>query len=149
MHATEQGHLDVVRLLLGHHRARAAINQRDNGGATALWKACRIGRRGVVVRALLESGADITIANNNGITPVAIAVEPPHASHISARGRRECVAARKVRVALHRIFSAFCCSDQLADTWVVLGHGGRRRSGPTCSGRPGRWRMQLRASRRR
>jgi ankyrin repeat protein len=58
--------------------------------------ACFRGLEGVV-KALLESGADVTIANNLGMTPMAIAKQfAPHPS-ASAGGRRKCVAALKVR----------------------------------------------------
>jgi hypothetical protein len=57
-----------------------------------------------VARALLESGADLTIANDHGTTPMAIAKQdppPPHLNHpqnsVSAEGRRDCVAALEVR----------------------------------------------------
>jgi hypothetical protein len=52
------------------------------------------------VQALLESGADPTIADNDGTTPMAIAKQDPDDDDIecgaSAEGRRECVAALKV-----------------------------------------------------
>jgi ankyrin repeat protein len=83
--ASENGHLEVVRFLLGLPSAKATINHSDNQGKTA-WHACYWGCWGAV-RALLESGADPTIASNNGITPRATA---------SAEGRRKCVAALKV-----------------------------------------------------
>jgi ankyrin repeat protein len=86
-------------VLLGHPSARATINFRDNDGETALWAACQMGRGGVV-RALLENGADPTIAHNDGTTPMAIAKQG-HTSVISVEGRRECVAALEVRLALH------------------------------------------------
>jgi ankyrin repeat protein len=72
--------------LLSYPSAKANINHCDNGGRTALWEACERGRWRVV-RALLESGADPTIAPTiphlSGITPMAV-----------AKGRhRECVVA--------------------------------------------------------
>jgi ankyrin repeat protein len=93
--ASLDGHLEVVHLLLGHPSAKADINRRDDQGRIALWWACDKGRGGVV-RALLESGADPTIAITNGSTPMAIAKQHPPA-YISAEGRRECVAALEVR----------------------------------------------------
>jgi hypothetical protein len=86
-----------VRVLLGHPSAKANINRRDDVGKTALWEACRMGRGGVV-RALLGSGADPTIASNDGTTPLAIAKQDPDDvdAGISAEGRRECVAALEV-----------------------------------------------------
>jgi ankyrin repeat protein len=94
---------EVVRFLLGHPGVKATINHRDVHGQTALLNAC-FGGNGAIVRALLESGADPTIARNNGTTPMAVAkqyVAPEFAmAGITAKGRRECVAALKVRVRL-------------------------------------------------
>jgi ankyrin repeat protein len=72
MFASDQGHLEVVRVLLGHPNGRATINQCDLDGETALLRACHWGHGGIV-RALLESGADPTIADDKGTTPMAIA----------------------------------------------------------------------------
>jgi uncharacterized protein len=94
--ASTGGHLEVVRFLLGQPRAKTNINHHDENGRTALWQACCRGRGGAV-RALLEGGADPTIADNNGITPVAVAKQHPHRGDISAEGRRECVEALEVR----------------------------------------------------
>jgi uncharacterized protein len=92
------GHLEVVRLLLGDPSARATTNRRNNNGWTALWRACYRGHGGLA-KALLESGADPTIADDAGITPTAIAEEEPTDHRISAEGRREeCVAALEVRL---------------------------------------------------
>jgi hypothetical protein len=100
--ASQNGHLEVVRLLLGHASAKTAINDRDAEGKTALWLACYRGRGGVV-RALLENGADTTIANNDGITPMAIAKKTaPLPEGVTVEARRECVAALEVR---HQIMS--------------------------------------------
>jgi uncharacterized protein len=96
--ASCNGYVEVVRVLLGHPRVRTAINHRDGEGKTALWCACYWGRGGVA-RALLESGADPTIADNNGATPMAaIKADPDDRDipDISAEGRRECVAALEV-----------------------------------------------------
>jgi ankyrin repeat protein len=83
-------------VLLGHHRAKSAINNRDDEGKTALWCACYWGHGGVA-RALLPSGADPTIAaRSDGTTPMAIAKQEPHRGDISAEGRRECVAELEV-----------------------------------------------------
>jgi ankyrin repeat protein len=97
------GYLEVVRLLLGHTSADIIISQRHDEGGTAPWEACYKGQRGVV-EALLESGADPTIANIDGITPMDIAKEdapPPDPDKprfdVSTEGRRECVAALEVR----------------------------------------------------
>jgi ankyrin repeat protein len=64
-------YFDTVQLLLGHPRVKATINHRDFSGKTALWLAlddrssCHLG-----VKALLEAGADLTIADNIGTTPM-------------------------------------------------------------------------------
>jgi ankyrin repeat protein len=107
MAASSRGHLEVVRLLLNRPGARATINLRDCFGRTALWGACDWGHAGVL-RALLESGADPTIAHNEGTTPMAIAKQSiPFLTE--AEGRRECVAALEVRYSHHRD-CAFLCS---------------------------------------
>jgi uncharacterized protein len=87
---------EVVRVLLGDPRVKAIINERDEDGKTALRRACFRGRAGHV-RALLEGGADPTIADNDGITPVAIAKQDPGSADVSAEGRQECVAVLEVR----------------------------------------------------
>jgi hypothetical protein len=51
-----------------------------------------------VAKALLDSGADSTITNIVGDTPMAIAKQDPPGETISAEGRRECVAALEVRL---------------------------------------------------
>jgi ankyrin repeat protein len=98
MTASYQGHVEVVRSLLGHPSAKTMLNRRDRYGKTALWEACYYGRGGVV-RVLLESGADPTIAFT-GITPMAIARLTPSSRFISAQGRREAVAVLEVRPCL-------------------------------------------------
>jgi ankyrin repeat protein len=97
MAASQRDHLEVVRVLLGHPDAKATVNHRDNEGQTALRLACYWGFGGIV-RALLENGADLTIAHNDGTTPLAIAKQPPppHRADITAEGRRDCVAALEV-----------------------------------------------------
>jgi uncharacterized protein len=120
MEASSNRHVEVVRLLLGDPSGNATINQRDEEGKTALFWACRYGREGVV-RALLESGADPTIADNDGTTPMAVAKQNNSVRRI-VEGRRECVAALEVSCSRHR--SMICLSA--AEAWgvVVLGHGG-------------------------
>jgi ankyrin repeat protein len=102
--ASSQGHLKVVRSLLGHPSARATINRRDINGRTALWWACYKGSAGVV-RALLESGADATIASNAGTTPMAIAKHG-----VTAEGCRECVAALEVRLIKLSTYQLISCA---------------------------------------
>jgi uncharacterized protein len=99
--AASENRLEVLRLLLGNPSTRATINHRDVEGQTALWWACYAGRGGSV-RALLEAGADPTVADNDGITPMAIAKEQLHPHRrTSAEGRRECVAALEVSLLVH------------------------------------------------
>jgi uncharacterized protein len=93
--ASREGHLEVVRVLLGHPSARTTIQHRSETDETALSAACLMGRGGVV-RALLEGGADPTIATEDGRTPMAIA-KVPDGDDVCADGRRECVAALEVR----------------------------------------------------
>jgi ankyrin repeat protein len=147
MAASINGHVEAVRFLLGEPSAKAGINYRDKNGETALWWACSEGRGGVV-RMLLESGADPTIAKNDGTTPMAIAKtvsqqddDVDEDEKISAEGRRECVAALEVRPHLCDLISTSHSLDQLAEaSGIVLPpHVGRSGSGPTSSGRPGRW----------
>jgi ankyrin repeat protein len=97
MQASSQGRLEVVRVLLGHPSAKATINHRNRHGETALVLASYRGRGGVA-RALLEGGADPTIASNNGVTPTAVAKRTgSRPKGVTAEGRRECVAALEVR----------------------------------------------------
>jgi ankyrin repeat protein len=122
MVATLKGRVEVVRVLIDHPSARATLNHRDREGRTALWWACQRGRGGVA-RALLESGADLTIADNDGTTPMALAKQqaPPDRNDISAEGRRECVAALEVRSCLPLLPPpSICSSDQLAEKWGLL-----------------------------
>jgi ankyrin repeat protein len=100
--ASQGGHLDLMRLLLGHPGVMATLNHGDFHRRTALWWACHEGRGGAV-RALLECGADPTIADYSHDTPIAIAKEDPENDSVSAEGRRECVAALKVR--FYHLFS--------------------------------------------
>jgi ankyrin repeat protein len=88
--------LEVVRVLLGDPRVKAIINERDEDGKTALWQAFFKGRASNV-RALLRNGADPTIADNDGITPMAIAKQASLPYGVTAKGRRECVAVLEVR----------------------------------------------------
>jgi uncharacterized protein len=101
--ASALGRLEVVRLILGHPNAKVIINHRSWWQNTALFVACSHGHANM--RALLDSGADPTIANSDGRTSMAIAKEPPPPNGgISAEGRRECVVMLEVRLHL-RLFS--------------------------------------------
>jgi ankyrin repeat protein len=126
--ASVQGHLEVVRSLLGHSGAKETINQRDNEGATALWQACLYGRGGVV-RALLESGADPTISIHGGLTPMRLAkLDAIYPDGVTVANRRECVAALEV---------SFCLllSENPFNSWLCLFFGPK---GPTPPPKPQR-----------
>jgi ankyrin repeat protein len=105
MAASGRGHLDAVRCLLDHTTAAATINYRNSCGETALWVACHRGR-GAVAELLLERGADPTIADVMRMTPMAKAQQEPSGCEsiigagISVQGRKQCVAALKVRGSL-------------------------------------------------
>jgi serine/threonine-protein phosphatase 6 regulatory ankyrin repeat subunit B len=71
MFACWEGRLAVVRLLI-QHIGPEALRQRDRNGRVALHWACVKGH-GAVVRALLIGGADLTVTDNAGRTPRAIA----------------------------------------------------------------------------
>jgi ankyrin repeat protein len=107
MAASSGGHPKVVRRLLGRPIVKMSIDRRDCWGRTALWWACLKGHGGAV-RALLESGADPAIGDNNGTAPMAIAEQPPDADYIIAEGRRKCVAALKVRLFLRSTKASSC-----------------------------------------
>jgi hypothetical protein len=118
--ASSEGHLEVVRLLLGSPNGQVSINHRDQFDRTALWKACR-GGRGGVVRALLDKGADPTISRRGGTTPMAAAKEPPLPRGVTVEGRRECVAALEVSSCLRFSCPAqYLLFDQPAEAWGIL-----------------------------
>jgi ankyrin repeat protein len=97
MTACARGHVEVVRWMLGHSSAKANINHRNVFGAPALSHACNYGRA-EVVRALLESGADPTIASHRGDTPMDFAKgADPYPEGVTAADRQECVVALEVR----------------------------------------------------
>jgi ankyrin repeat protein len=106
--ASRLGRLEAVRVLLGHPGARATINYTDEVGQTPLREACYWGHPDVA-RALLESGADSTIADDRGNTPIAIVKtkDPRLPYPISAEGRRECVAVLEVRFFHPLVLSPF------------------------------------------
>jgi hypothetical protein len=115
--ACSGGHLEVVRSLLGHPRADIIVSQRKRCDGTALYRACTWGRVDIV-RLLLKSGADPTIPEWNGTTPMAIAKKvTPRLKAGIAEGRRECVAALEVssRPPFHS--AASWVLSQLAEAW--------------------------------
>jgi ankyrin repeat protein len=83
--AARGGHVGIMRALLAH--GCGDIDARDESGRTALWWACHCNKAGVA-QVLLEAGADMSIANTEGRTPLGI-----------ARSRRHegCVAVLEVR----------------------------------------------------
>lgn len=78
--ASAKGYAGMVRLLLRYMEGRG-LDERTEGGCTALWYACYRGHT-EIIRTLLLAGADHTIAENNGETPLHMAKE---------NGRLECV----------------------------------------------------------
>jgi ankyrin repeat protein len=96
--AALEGYIDILDCLLEHPSGTTTLNHRSHRGETALWRACRNGRADSV-GALLERGADPTIADNDGITPMAIAKQMPFTGDEEwARRRLECVPLLEVGV---------------------------------------------------
>jgi uncharacterized protein len=133
MTACSCGRTEVVRYLLVHPSAAATINRINHKGRTALWWACESGR-GEIVRLLLKAGADPTIADTDGATPMAIARR-----YTGGKGHQECVDALEVRGSLSALvpIPGSPLRRGVLSAVVVC----RRRSGPTS------WRRRLRASR--
>lgn len=73
MAAAINRNMEVIECLL-NHQPPVPIDGRNEEGATALWWACYEGRS-KVARMLLEAGADHTIADKYGQTPMDIARE--------------------------------------------------------------------------
>jgi uncharacterized protein len=71
--AAERGHVEIVQELLRH--TNIDVNHVNNLGWTALLEAIILGdgssRHTEVVRLLVEAGADVNLADANGITPLA------------------------------------------------------------------------------
>ncbi|RLN93389.1 hypothetical protein BBJ28_00018572 [Nothophytophthora sp. Chile5] len=74
MAASEEGHTDVVELLLAN---KASVDTQLPNGATALCIACYYGQVGAA-RALLASGAAIELATDQGYTALMAASEKGH-----------------------------------------------------------------------
>jgi uncharacterized protein len=75
--ASCSGRLETVQCLLDHPPAAATINRRATYGWTALWHVCFSGRDRLA-RALLERGADPTIADHCSVTPLAVSKQRGH-----------------------------------------------------------------------
>jgi ankyrin repeat protein len=69
--AAHLGHVEVVRILIA---AKAPLNHVNNLGWTALMEAIVLGNGGsnhtATVKALVEAGADVNIADRQGLTPL-------------------------------------------------------------------------------
>jgi ankyrin repeat protein len=72
--ATEEGHKEVVRLLLANG---ADINVKDKNGETALMLASYYGRK-EIVKLLLAKRADVNAKSNNGATALMNATKKGH-----------------------------------------------------------------------
>jgi hypothetical protein len=137
--ASRGGHLEVTHLLLGLASNRAVISNPDCYGETALVARLLRGLGGLA-RAQLEAEADPTLADNKGITRVAIAKRPAHDKPI-AEDRRKCVAELEVKIhskksslPQHVLFLI------IRGVLAVAGMAGvRRPGGPTSCERPGKW----------
>jgi ankyrin repeat protein len=84
MSAAIRGHVGTIRALLAH--GCGDINARNRNGRTALWCACYAGHANAAL-VLLEAGADMSIADRRGMTPLDSAL---------AGRRRVCVAELEV-----------------------------------------------------
>jgi ankyrin repeat protein len=58
MKASSDGHLEVVRVLLGHPSGKSTINHLGHNRVTALWLACYQGRGGGVRRRMTTDDRD-------------------------------------------------------------------------------------------
>ncbi len=80
--ASERGHVETVRYLL--EESDVDVDHVNNLGWTALLEAVILGDGGpahqAIVRLLVEHGADLELADRDGVTPLA---------HARARGQRE------------------------------------------------------------
>lgn len=82
--ASERGHLEIVRELLT--RTDVDVNHVNNLGWTALLEAIILGNGGArhveVVRLLVEAGADVNLADAEGVAPLAHARQRGYAEII-------------------------------------------------------------------
>jgi uncharacterized protein len=72
--AASHSSLSTVRRLLAHARVAATIDARDDEGRTTLWWSC-LDDWPELVTALLAAGADATIPDRTGHTPLMVAVK--------------------------------------------------------------------------
>ena len=84
--ACEEGHTEVVAVLLGIHTEGhtevADVNKLDNRGRTPLFFACRHGHAEIVAM-LLAANAEVNQAHNEGATPLYIASKHGHAEIVA------------------------------------------------------------------
>jgi ankyrin repeat protein len=97
--AAEAAHVEAVRLLLGAlgAAAAAAVDQRDSEGQTPLARVAQFGPVAstsdvdavAVASLLLDAGADVNVADNDGDTPLILAAKArnvPLVQRLLARG---------------------------------------------------------------
>jgi ankyrin repeat protein len=72
--ASQEGHLDVVKVLLASH---PEVNAQEADGETALHLAAFYGHLGVA-QVLLKNGADLRIENKERKTPLDLASKERH-----------------------------------------------------------------------
>ena len=80
--AAQEGHADVVKIIILALEAKADVNKAINGGFTPLFIAANQGRP-AVVRILLDANADMNISPNNGPSPLCIAEQNGHAGVVN------------------------------------------------------------------
>ena len=69
--AAQSNRVDIARVLV---EAGAEIDAQDGFGNTPLWRAVMSSKgRGEMIRFLLQHGADRNLANNSGVSPLALA----------------------------------------------------------------------------
>ncbi|KAM4056324.1 ankyrin repeats (3 copies) domain-containing protein [Hirsutella rhossiliensis] len=72
--AVFRGYEEAVAMLLSHDGVQVDVNKADKSGDTALLLAAKKGHVGIV-RRLLDHGADVNLANNQGLTPLMYAAD--------------------------------------------------------------------------